>query len=209
MVGISYAILAHNETFELKTLLNKLIGCVTDEDEIIIVLDKPTDEILDLIRVEFYKPNNFIKCFEHDLNFDFAQQKNFLFSKCTKDYIFNIDADEYPSDYLLSNIKSILESNSDIGVFHLPRINKVNGITQEHILRWNWRIDENDWVNFPDFQCRLIRNNVGIHWEGKVHEKIKGFKSQAYFPEEEDFCLYHIKDIKKQEQQNAMYNKII
>jgi hypothetical protein len=61
-------------------------------------------------------------------------------------------------------------------------------------------------INWPnDWQGRLYINEKRIRWDGKVHEKIIGHKKYTFLPETEDFCIYHIKSITKQEQQNQFY----
>jgi hypothetical protein len=64
------------------------------------------------------------------------------------------------------------------------------------------------WVMFPDYQTRLYKNNTVIHWEGKVHERIVGHKMMTSLPPEEDWALYHIKEIDRQRQQNSYYATI-
>jgi hypothetical protein len=41
-----------------------------------------------------------------------------------------------------------------------------------------------------------------------VHERITGFKTQAPLPAEEEWSLYHIKDIERQRMQNDFYSTI-
>ena len=52
-----------------------------------------------------------------------------------------------------------------------------------------------------------IKNKPKIKWKNKVHEVLDGHKSEAQFAQEE-LALYHPKDIKKQEKQNAYYNTL-
>jgi len=70
---------------------------------------------------------------QHPLNENFSKQKNYLNSLCTKDYIFNLDADEYILPILIENIKIILEENKNVDAFWVPRINLVHGITIEDV----------------------------------------------------------------------------
>jgi hypothetical protein len=90
----------------------------------------------------------------------------------------------------------------------IPRVNIVNGLTEEDTRRWGWRVNEKGWVMFPDYQTRLYRNTEEIKWEGKVHERIIGYKTQAPLPDEEEWCLYHIKEIERQRKQNDYYATI-
>ena len=208
-MNVSYAILACNEHNELNTLFNKLLPYINAEDEIVVVLDEDnvTEEVKKLCEDMDALPN--FHMHYHKLNKDFATHKNFLNSKCTKDWIFNIDADEYPSEMLISNLNDILELNSDVDLIAVPRVNKVNGLTQEHVQKWGWQVDSNGNVNWPDFQLRLFKNVSYIKWINKVHEKPMGWKTGTHLPyENDDFCLVHIKDIRRQEKQNELYNTI-
>jgi glycosyltransferase involved in cell wall biosynthesis len=143
-----------------------------------------------------------------ELNKDFSSFKNNLSKHCTKDYIFQIDADEYPHTYLLQNLSELLELNKTIDVYLVPRINTVEGLTQKHIIEWGWRVDEKDRVNFPDFQWRIWKNKDSIYWINKVHERLSGFSEYTALPELDEFCLYHPKHIKRQEVQNQLYKNI-
>ena len=201
MPSISYAITACNEHVELDRLLNQLSSSIRDEDEIVVQMDiTATDEVKDVVNK--YKLMNYF----HPLNKDFATFKNNLKSLCTKDYIFQIDADEYLSEELLVYLPAILEDNSSVEMFSLPRINTVEGLTQEHIKQWGWRVDERGWVNYPDYQNRILRNKPEIYWVNKVHEKIIGAMTTTEIPPGLD--LIHPKTIDRQEKQNNYYNTI-
>ena len=144
-----------------------------------------------------------------ELNGDFATFKNNLISMASGDYLFQIDADELPNQFLIENIKPILKINTDIDCFYIPRVNKVIGLTSQHIQKWGWRVDEEERVNFPDPQMRLFKLNQGIKWKNKVHEILDGYKTITTLPyDTEDFCLNHIKSIQKQEKQNNFYETI-
>jgi hypothetical protein len=109
---------------------------------------------------------------------------------------------------LITNMHDLLEANKDIDLFFVPRVNTVEGLTDEHIQKWRWNVNEKGWVNWPDVQTRIYRRTSEIEWEGKVHERIKGYNTMTYLPIEEDFALYHPKDIQRQEKQNALYETI-
>jgi glycosyltransferase involved in cell wall biosynthesis len=200
MKTISYAITACNEHVELDRLLTQLSSCKRTIDEIIVQLDiTATQEVKDV--VSKHKLISYV----YPLNNDFSTFKNNLKSLCSKDYIFQIDADEYLSDQLLENIAFIIENN-DVDMYAVPRINTVEGLTQEHINKWGWRVNEKGWVNYPDPQTRIIKNKSEIRWENKVHERIVGYSTGAVLPEGYD--LIHPKTITRQEKQNDFYNKI-
>ena len=204
---VSYAILTHNEDKELKKLLDFLIEHKDEEDEIVILDDysnnQKTIEILD-----FYVSAYDIIYEQRHLLKDFANQKNYLTRMCKGEYIINIDADEIPHKQLMINLKTILESNPSIDLYYVPRVNTVDGLTQEHINHWKWNVNEKGWVNFPDWQGRIWRNRPNIRWEKPVHEMLVGFKEYTTLPAEKEYSFIHHKDIKKQEKQNNFYKNI-
>ena len=202
---ISYAITAHNEHYELVRLLKQLAEHIREEDEIIIQLDKTATQQVKLACFDYSIKNMLV--IEHPLNNDFASFKNNLSDNCSKDWIFQIDADEYPHKDLMQLLPALLEENYMTEVFLVPRINTVDGLTQEHINKWRWNV-QNGRVNFPDYQWRIWKNTKKIRWINKVHERLEGFETYAALPAEDEFCLYHPKDIKRQERQNNFYETI-
>jgi len=202
MPSISYAITACNEYIELDRLLSQLVLDIRPEDEIVVQMDlNATDEVAAVV-----KKYNLIKYY-YSLDKDFASFKNNLSSLCTKDYIFQIDADEYPHPELVLNLPLVLEHNPEIDVFLTPRINTVEGLTEAHIKQWGWNVQEGK-VNFPDYQWRIWKHGKGIKWINKVHERLSGFGLYTNLPPIEECCLYHPKDIVRQEKQNNYYNTI-
>tara|TARA_R100001126_G_scaffold24746_1_gene13061 strand:+ start:5499 stop:6128 length:630 start_codon:yes stop_codon:yes gene_type:complete len=206
---ISYGITVHNEAEELKRLLNILIEKIDKEDEIIICVDGEDDAVkfeLDVFTQTYYK-QNLILVYQRKLDGDFAAHKNSVIENSRGDYIFHIDADEYPNDILLQQVKPILEAN-DTELIWVPRVNTVDGITDNHIKRWGWRVSEKGWVNYPDYQARIFRNDKNIRWIKPVHEIISGAKSYAHLPPQEELSLYHPKTIERQERQNNLYESM-
>jgi hypothetical protein len=211
---ITYGVTVCNEAEELNSLLNFLLLNIDDEDEILILRDI-TNTNSDVTSIMYKYVSTFkekgIVCglVDAELNNDFASFKNNLIERATGDYLFQIDADELPCDFLVENIKTILKINNTIDCFYIPRVNKVDGLTEQHIQKWGWRVDEEQRINFPDPQMRLFKLNTDIKWKNKVHEVLEGCKSITILPyDSEDFCLYHYKTIQKQEAQNEYYNTI-
>jgi GT2 family glycosyltransferase len=200
---ISYAIPVCNEHEELMRLLSILITNKRDEDEIVIQCDQgnTTPEVYQVLD-KFYGKINVI---EFSLNGNFAAFKNNLKKHCIGEWIFQIDADEYVTIEFLQNLHLILQDNPTTEVFLLPRINTVEGLTQDHINKWRWNINEKGWINFPDLQPRILQNSPKINWGNKVHEVLMGHSTWATLPLEEDYCLYHPKQIDRQERQNSLY----
>lgn len=206
MSEISYAITVCNEGKELQKLLTLLTQYVRERDEIVVLVDlnKFTPEVESILKGYRQSVKECRGCFEGD----FGAWKNKLTSFCTKDWIFQLDADEQVSEYLLKNLSQILDLNSDnVDLFYLPRINTVSGLTQEDVKKWHWSVGSDGRVNWPDYQGRLYKRS-NIVWEGKVHERLTGFKQYTFFPQEDKFALIHPKDIERQRQQNSYYATI-
>ena len=201
---ISYGITVHNEAEELERLLSKLLVSIDEEDEVVICVDGNHEGVKDVIKL--YSIDSRVIHYDRKLDGNFADHKNSVIEKSSGDYIFHIDADEYPHEILLQQLKKILEIN-EVDLIWIPRVNTIDGMKEEHIKRWGWRVTENKWVNYPDYQARVFRNDKDIRWTRPLHEHIVGCKTYAHLPPHEELSLYHPKTIEKQEQQNLFYNK--
>lgn len=208
MAKISYAITICNELEEIKRLLPFLIEHKQIHDEIVILFDEKngTREVLDYLLQFNTLPN--VQTWRNFFENDFAAAKNRLNMYCKNEWIYQIDADEMIDSELIENLGAILDTNPDVDLIFVPRINIVNGITDYHIQKWGWRVNEKGWINFPDHQGRIYRNKKGIEWVGKVHERIGGATNYTAFPNEEVYCIKHIKDIERQKKQNEYYDTL-
>jgi hypothetical protein len=205
---ISYAITVCNEFVEIQRLVNFLLQHKRAQDNIVILYDEANGdpEIESFLRS--HSINGEFSWHKGKFNNHFADWKNKLTSLCNGDYIFQIDADEYPSEDLIQSLPEMLELNPEMDIFLVPRINTVEGLTPEHIAKWGWNVTDTGWVNFPDFQWRIWRNVPEIKWVNKVHERLDGFKTYTMLPDVEYFALYHPKTIDKQEKQNNYYDTL-
>ena len=205
---ISYAITVCNEFVEIQELIRFLVDNKRTEDEVIVLFDEKNGDQ----GVEFFlrakSVNSSFGWHSGEFNNHFADWKNKLTSLCSGDYIFQIDADEIPNKTLIEQLPSILESNPDNEVYLVPRVNTVKGLTEAHIQKWRWNVDDKGWINYPDYQWRIWKNKPEIKWKNKVHEVLEGFKTYAPLPAQEQLSLYHPKDIKRQEKQNAYYDSL-
>ena len=219
---ISYGITVYNEHKELDNLLFHLSKHIREEDEVVVTQDTSKVGDKSIMQDEFYALEKVLEKYEYGTYFqprqlkvntfefrkDFAALKNYTKSHCSGDYIFHIDADEIPNEILLKQLPTILEIN-DTDLVWVPRINIVNGITEFHMNLWKWRQSEEGWINFPDYQARIFRNADHIKWVKPVHEVIDGAKTYSHLPPHEELTLKHVKDIKRQEMQNKLYDDII
>ena len=202
---ISYAITVCNELEEVKRLVNFLHSNKRTEDEIVVLFDdrNGTQIVKDYLTSIAHQATVAV----HDFENHFADWKNLLTSYCTGDYIFQIDADEIPHINLMQNLPEMLKTN-DVDMVRVPRVNTVEGLTEEHIQKWGWNVNEKGWVNWADWQMRIYKNAPHIKWVNKVHEVLEGFKIHGMLPVEEEWALYHPKTIDRQESQNNYYDTL-
>jgi len=204
---ISFAITVCNELKEIKRLVPFLFEHKRKEDEIVLLYDEKNGnpEVLDFL-LPYNKYPNVQTWRGFDFEGNFADWKNKLNDYCKGDYIYQIDADEMISEYMIENLSTILEMNPNVDLIFVPRINTVGGLTEEHIKKWGWRLDNNGWVNFPDVQGRIYKK--GMSWYGKVHERIYGGQKFSSLPLDEEYCIQHHKTIERQEKQNNYYSSL-
>ena len=205
---ISYGITVYNEADELNKLLEILVHKTQADDEIVIVQDGDDKKVEEVISswMNQYLDAKGIYWYTRKLDGNFADQKNYVIEQCEGDYIFHIDADEYPHETLLEQLPQILKIN-DVDLVWIPRVNTVDGFTKEDVQRWGWRVTENGWVNYPDYQARIFKNREDIRWTRPLHEYIIGCKTYSHLPPQEELSLYHPKTKEKQEEQNKFYNQ--
>ena len=201
---ISYAITVCNEINEIKKLISFLLEHKRGEDEVVVLFDKQggTAEVWSYLQSQPIISE--AKSFKNH----FADWKNYLTSLCSGDYIFQIDADELPNLNLINALPPLIEVNKNVDVILVPRVNTVEGLTQAHITKWGWNVNEVGWVNWPDYQWRIYKNSPNIKWINKVHERLDGHTNYSVLPRKEDFSLSHPKTIDRQEKQNAYYDTL-
>ena len=138
-------------------------------------------------------------------------EENFKVLAISIDTIGNVNRDVTKPQWeeLLQQLKQILEMNDGVDLVWIPRVNTIEGMEQHHIQKWGWRVTENGWVNYPDYQSRVFKNSNKIRWQNKVHERIFGAKTYAHLPPHEELSLYHPKTIDKQIKQNKFYEGIL
>jgi len=204
---ISYSLTVCNEYSEIQRLIPFLLKHKQPQDEIVVLFDSKngTDDVKEYLTLN--SVNNEFIWHPYEFTGHFADMKNQLSAYCSGDYIFNIDADEIPHEMLMNNIHAIIEDNP-VDVILLPRVNTVVGLTPEHIQKWAWKVNEQGWVNWPDYQMRVYRNDESIRWQNKVHETLIGHKTISNLPLMEELSIYHPKTIGRQEKQNNYYNTL-
>lgn len=202
---LSYAVTVCNEFVEIQRLLSYLLERKQVDDEIVVLYDAKNGNPEVEMYLRSHSVNGEFNWHKGEFAGDFSVWKNRLTRFCSNEYIFQLDADEIPSDTLMDSLDTLLEYGLD--VYFLPRVNTVEGLTEGHIKKWGWQLNSKGWVNYPDLQGRLYRNKPEIYWQGKVHERLTGFETYCTFDAEE-LALLHPKTIQRQERQNNYYNTL-
>ena len=199
---LSYAITVCNEARELDNLLTFLNEVKRVDDEIVILVDSNnTSEQVENVLKTFEN----VKRFERPFNRDFADHKNHLATICSGEYIFNIDADEIPQEFLVKMIERMTdEAKHDL--IWVPRINICPGYTQAFIKKHKFSCNDMGWINWPDYQGRVYKKT--LKWGGVVHEKIEGASNPIGLKATPHIALWHIKSVSKQNKQNELYDTI-
>lgn len=209
---ISYTVTVYNEVAEIAKLLHLLKKNKSPEDELIVVQtykndeDQNTDIFLEIQKI--CKLNADIYQVFHFQN-KFSDMKNYVNSLATRSYIINLDADELVSDHTISCWKKAILENPDIDLFWVPRINTLDSYTIQDIENYQWNINSNGWINWPDYQPRIFKNNKNIRWIGNVHETLRGTDKAMVLPSDPGLAIIHNKNILKQRQQNSLYARIV
>ncbi|HLD24522.1 MAG TPA: glycosyltransferase family 2 protein [Patescibacteria group bacterium] len=142
--------------------LTRTLRSVKDvSDEVIVVDNESTDDTVAVAKrfgARVYTKSN---------NLMLNVNKNYGFTKATKDWILCLDDDEEIPKDLVEEIKQVTHTssrtphNSDAVGFWIPRKNIIFGKWIQHGIWW------------PDRQLRLFRRGRGIYPEKHVHEYVE------------------------------------
>ena len=109
---ISYAITVCNEHKEIEKLLTFLFEHKRKEDQVVVQMDmNATKEVINICEKFENRPHDEYHLSQFALNKNFAAYKNNLNKRCDGNWIFQIDADELPNEYLIEALPFILEAN--------------------------------------------------------------------------------------------------
>lgn len=195
---ITYAIAVCNESRDLYSLLSFLLKVKDDEDNINVLVD--TLHVTENVRHVLTHYGNKITVCERPFDGDFAVHRNFHLSACDGDYIFMIDPDEMPQEKLILHIKSIIVDKLHPELIAVPRINITLGATRKWYEDHDFgdKINELGWVNWPDYQGRIIKNVPGvIKFGNRLHEKIEGCTKVLHLNSLPAIALLHVKSVDK------------
>jgi glycosyltransferase involved in cell wall biosynthesis len=137
---ISYLVTCHNEGVDIQGLLERLYK-YSEGNECIILDDYSEDpNTVQILQNAVKLSNGFFQLHQHKLDNNYSEHKNYGKSLCKGDYIFQIDADELPSETLLASLKELIELNKNVDLFWIPRINDFKGVTDIEAKKWGWKL---------------------------------------------------------------------
>jgi len=155
---LSIAVTVNDEEQYVYNLLQHLIQWAQSppmgvEAEIVVAYDKGTPEILTYLRSYEMAFGHKFRVYQHSLNRNFAEHKNFLNSKCEGHWILQLDADEWVEGSLLDFFPLVIDANPLVEAYWIPRLNFIRGgLTSRHLARWGWTVQFSDdrTDNMPD-----------------------------------------------------------
>lgn len=181
--SITYLVLAKNEP-EIEFLISFLKKNKSPEDDIVVLSDESSAETLATIT----KHN--VTVVSHKFSYSFSEHRNYALPYCKGDYILALDADELLTPRFMADVKELLTISNYPDLILLPRINIVDG---QPTSVW------------PDWQTRFFKNGKGIHWEGNLHERLKGYGHHLFMHPRQDYAIIHTKTSQKLIETNEAY----
>ena len=147
---ISLCMIVKNE----ENVIDRCLNCVKDVvDEMIIVDTGSTDNTIAKAESLGAKIYNF------QWIDDFAEARNFSFSKATKDYILWLDADDVLEEDDVKKLRELKES--------------VNECVDSVIMNYVLQVDKNGNSVYSLKRNRLVKKNRNFRWVGYVHEYLE------------------------------------
>jgi glycosyltransferase involved in cell wall biosynthesis len=221
LVLLSYAICTHDEVASIRALMRQLIRCLFrsrhpgTQYEIVLLDDYSQDPRLKASFRRWTRTHPQIRIQQRKLQGDFSAQKNALADLCKGDFIINLDADELVSAEWIADVPRRIEANPGINAYGVPRMNLFEGMTEEDLARYGYRVSEvggQRVVNWPDTQWRIYRRMPELRWTRPVHEMITVVKvpwqTLQLLPHEARYAIRHHKLMKRVREATAVYDRI-
>lgn len=202
---ITYAIGVCDEHRELHSLLTFLKRTKDERDDINVLVDsgKETPEVTRVL--ELFSDD--ISVNRRLFDGDFASHRNYHIERCSGDYIFMIDADEIPQEDLIRSIRQPFEK-TECDLVLVPRMNLCPGYTREWLKKYNFNANEVGFINWPDYQGRIFKNDPSIRWTKNLHEVVTGAKHVIRLDPMPSIGIWHIKSTERQEKQDDFYKNL-
>lgn len=137
---------------EAKNLAKSIKSLKTQVNEIVVVDTGSTDNTIAVARKLGAKVYSF------PWQDDFSQARNFALSKAKGDWLVLLDADEYFTANTAGNIRKIIRQAQQADALLIQMV--------------NYDVDKAEIQDYF-YQLRIVRNQQGLHYEGKIHEELK------------------------------------
>ena len=166
----SIAMITYNDVDCIEETLKNVTPYI--KNDFVVVDGGSTDGTLEIL-----KSHKDITLLEKKWQDNFEIQKNFALDATTQEWRLLIDADEQ-YEHLFWNqlpwhiVQAEVNASNCVSV---PRINIVDGLTQEMVEENGWILSHFNWINYPDYQQRLYKRSC--KYVGQTHELIVGDKN--------------------------------
>lgn len=147
---------------EAKNLAKSIKSLKNQVNEIVVVDTGSTDNTITVAR----KLGAKVYCFPWQD--DFSKARNFALSKAKGDWLVLLDADEYFTAKTAGNIRQVIR-----------QAQQADGLLIQMV---NYDVDKAEIQDYF-YQLRIVCNQQGLHYEGKIHEELKlsDGKSMKFF----------------------------
>lgn len=137
---------------EAENLVKSIKSLKSQVNEIVVVDTGSTDNTIAVARKLGAKVYSFL------WQDDFSKARNFALSKAEGDWLVLLDSDEYFTDETAGNIRQVIRQaqQADALLVQLVNYDVDKARIQEYF-----------------YQLRIVRNQQGLHYEGKIHEELK------------------------------------
>lgn len=95
---------------------------------------------------------------------DFSKARNFALSKAKGDWLILLDADEYFTAKTAGNIRQVIRQAQQADALLIQMV--------------NYDVDKAEIQDYF-YQLRIVRNQQGLYYEGKIHEELKLSEGQS------------------------------
>ena len=204
MASIGFAMIMQNEETHIPPAIAEFYNWVED---IVVVDGGSTDGSVE------WAERMGARVFHRPFARDFSAQKNFAIEQLRTDWIYLHDPDERLEPTLLEIFPLLTEQEGQKALMNydlLPQNEKPFDCLG--VARRNF-IDGKQTKVYPDYQYRLFKNYC--RFEGSVHEVITGFNNRtevdfrrSVLDSPSRFNILHYKSSQRQNDQNALYDKI-
>lgn len=137
---------------EAKKLAKSIKSLKNQVNEIVVVDTGSTDNTVNVARKLGARVYSF------HWQEDFSKARNFALSKAKGDWLVLLDADEYFTAKTAGNIRQVIR-----------QAKQADGLLIQMV---NYDVDKAEIQDYF-YQLRIVRNQQGLHYEGKIHEELK------------------------------------